>query len=629
MSTMAARRYLLLALALAVGARAEAPPPLAVLSSSQVTDALYETMNWYRTLGSQSASGGEAGDALIFYANRQIATQVVHLALDMARADAELLSSQDGHAASSTGVSASADTLNAQRGQLDAQARQIQSELQSTRAAAGSSSGQRSYSAAKASELEGELAVVNARSNLLSTMAQYVNETDAKSAGANALKQQVAAIEASLPNQTNSADSPPAALSANATVRRLGIWDLAANALSLSGKIGAIDSMDRSTAHLEQRLQKLSATPVAAIKALATSSDALAAEADHANSTTMKGVRDQLDTVAWQFKQTSAIVLPLGKMHVLLEQYRHNLSSWRQLVVRQEHATLIGLGIRVGILALVLVVLFTGAEFWRRAVLRFEHDARRRNQWLVVRRVTLWTLVILVIGFTFVSELSSVATFAGLITAGLAVAMQSVIVSVVGYFFLIGKYGVRLGDRVQIGEVTGEVVELGLVRMHLMELSPQSNFAPTGRIVAFANSVVFQASGGLFRQIPGVNFAWHDLTLTLPAGIDDAAAKEAMRDAVVEVVKQYQDNMVRQGGQLQEALAARDSGKSASPRVQLHFSASEVTAHVWYPVYLPRAAEIDERVSQELWKAIAAVQHGSEPHSGMDPALAEQPHRHQ
>ncbi len=203
--------------------------------------------------------------------------------------------------------------------------------------------------------------------------------------------------------------------------------------------------------------------------------------------------------------------------------------------------------------------------------------------------------------------------------------MQSVLVSVVGYFFLIGKYGVRVGDRVQIGEVTGEVVELGLVRMHLMELSPKSNLTPTGRIVAFANSVVFQASGGLFRQIPGVNFAWHDLTLTLPSGIDYAAAKEAMRCAVVEVLKQYQDSLVPDSGQLQETLAARDSGKAATPRVQLHFAASEVQAHVWYPVYVPRAAEIDERVSQQLWKAISAVQGGTEPHASIDTALDQPP----
>ena len=41
----------------------------------------------------------------------------------------------------------------------------------------------------------------------------------------------------------------------------------------------------------------------------------------------------------------------------------------------------------------------------------------------------------------------------------------------VGYFFLIGKYGIRVGDRVQIGEVSGEIIELGLVRMYLMELA--------------------------------------------------------------------------------------------------------------------------------------------------------------
>ena len=618
---MACRTYLLLALVLGVSARAEAPPPLALLSTTQVTDALYETVNWYRSLGSQATSGGEAGDTLVLYANRQIATQVVHLALDMASADAELLSSQATQTPSAPGVGTTADAINTEHAKLEAQAKQIQSELQSTRASAATTHTQRSYLDAKVSELEGELAVVNARSNVLDTMAQFLNQTDAKDAGANALKQRVAAIEASLPSQSSSA-SPPT-LSINAPVRRQGIWDLAGNALSLASKVSAIDSMDRSTAALDTVFQKLAVTPTAAIKALAARSDALATQADSANSATMKDVRNQLDTVAWQFKQTSGIVLPLGKAHILLEQYRHNLANWREIVRRQEQAALIGLGVRIGLLAAVLAVLFTGAEFWRRAVLRFEHDQRRRNQWLVVRRVMLWTLVAVVVGFTFVSELSSVATFAGLITAGLAVAMQSVIVSVVGYFFLIGKYGVRLGDRVQIGEVTGEVVELGLVRMHLMELSPKSNFAPTGRIVAFANSVVFQASGGLFRQIPGVNFAWHDLTLNLPSGIDYGAAKDAMHSALVEIVKQYQDSMVRQGGQLQEALAARDSGKAAAPRVQLHFSASEVQAHVWYPVYVPRAAEIDERVSQELWKAIASVQSGSASRSGASSAHGE------
>src|SRR5205807_7670792 len=86
-------------------------------------------------------------------------------------------------------------------------------------------------------------------------------------------------------------------------------------------------------------------------------------------------------------------------------------------------------------------------------------EPRRRNQLLMVRKVTTWVLVAVIVGLTFVTELSSFATFAGLLTAGVAVAMQSVLVSIVGYFFLIGKYGIRVGDRVQIGNVSGEVID--------------------------------------------------------------------------------------------------------------------------------------------------------------------------
>ena len=106
--------------------------------------------------------------------------------------------------------------------------------------------------------------------------------------------------------------------------------------------------------------------------------------------------------------------------------------------------------------------------------MRYAHEPRRRWQLLLVRRIFLWAGVVLIVGLNFVTEVSTFATCAGLLTAGLAVAMQSVLVSVVG-----------------------EVIDLGLVRMHLMELNAQGPLGPTGRVVAFANLIVFQASGGL------------------------------------------------------------------------------------------------------------------------------------
>ena len=113
----------------------------------------------------------------------------------------------------------------------------------------------------------------------------------------------------------------------------------------------------------------------------------------------------------------------------------------------------------------------------------------------------------MVIAFGLVSQLGSLATFAGLMTAGVAVALQNVILAMVGYFLLIGKFGVRVGDRVQVSGVVGEVVEIGLIRLHIMELAGAGTDAqPTGRVVAFSNSIVFQPNPGLFRQVPGTSF---------------------------------------------------------------------------------------------------------------------------
>ena len=276
-------------------------------------------------------------------------------------------------------------------------------------------------------------------------------------------------------------------------------------------------------------------------------------------------------------------------------------ASWRDNAKSQYVDALKALGVRLAILMALLAIVFAVAEAWRRGVLRYIHEPRRRYQMLLVRRIVFWALVVAILGFTFATDLGSLATFAGLLTAGLAVAMQSVLVSIVGYFFLIGKYGIRVGDRVQIGSVNGEVIELGLVRLHLMELSGQVPPGPTGRVVAFANSIVFQASGGIFKQIPGVNLAWHDITLGLPSKADTSAMKEKLLAAANQVLSEYSEDMARQTREIHKTTSLPSEAEArAEAQVQLRFSASGVEALVRYPVQLEHAAEIDERISREL-----------------------------
>lgn len=599
---------------------------VSVLTGAQVIQILDATVDWYRTLGAQQQNATQPSDLLILFANRQTADRVVGLAFDIARANAELLSSEANSAAD---VSAS-QTLSQQQDLLQTKSQLIQDALTADKQKLAAPGKDKQDIEAKLPELQSQLAMVNARKNLLDTMTEFVNSSDPRAAGANALKAQIDAIAATVPSASAASAATPAApapssgagavsgaasaspngansAGGNATTARFGIWDLATEALRQRNKVDTIDTVDRRTAALAQTFRQIGAAPLAQLKAYSARSDALAAQADHATSGALKDLRDQFDTLAWLFKQTSEILIPLSEEQVLLQQYRHNLANWRESVQKQYHGALSTLAVRLGIVAGVLIAVFVLAEVWKRAVLRYAREPRRRYQLLLIRTIVTWTLVVAVVCLSFVTEISTFATFAGLLTAGLAVAMQSVLVSVVGYFFLIGKYGIRVGDRIQIGTVVGEVIDIGLVRMHLMELNQQGPLGPTGRVVAFANLIVFQASGGLFKQIPGVNLAWHETTVSLPKVDDYAILKDKMLSGINAVLGDYSDEITRQTKEIERTTASTSITDNA-PQVQMHLANGHMEALIRYPVHLKHAAEIDERVAEAVLTAIAEKQ---------------------
>ncbi len=585
------------------------------LTAEQLVEILDQTVDWYRTLGMQQQNATQPSDLLLLYANRQTADNVVRLAFEIARANAELLSSEASSTPPGGAANRSPQTLEQLEQATAQRSAAIEKEMDAARRAGVTAPARaRSDLDAKLLELQGELAMVKAQKNLFDTMSQFVYENDAKRASVSALKARIDAIAATIPAATATGPSTPAASSGSSTAtaaapqpsaagtavaRQLGIWDLLGEALRLSQKLATIDTVEQRTNALAETFHKIRATPSAQLQRLSARSDALAAAADTANGAALKSLRDEFDTLAWLFTQTSAIAIPLSKEAVLLAQYRDNLDKWRASVKRQYHEVLRVLWTRIAILMAALTAVFVGSEFWRRTVLRYVFEPRRRNQLLLIRRIVTWLLVLLILGLTFITHLSSFATFAGLLTAGLAVAMQSVLVSVVGYFILIGKYGLRVGDRVQVGGVTGEVIDLGLIRMHLLELTSQEPLGPTGRVVAFANSIVFQSSGGLFRQIPGVNFTWHERTLALPAGSDYLALKDRLLAAVTSIVDEYRGEIVRQAETIKQTTSL-PAPTDVAPQVQLQFSPEGVAAKVRYPVPLNRTAQVDERVSQTL-----------------------------
>jgi small-conductance mechanosensitive channel len=197
----------------------------------------------------------------------------------------------------------------------------------------------------------------------------------------------------------------------------------------------------------------------------------------------------RLDELAAMVKTLSPAIVALDKQRVLLAAYTSRLKAWRAAVIAEDKKTWKNLISRLLGAALVIGALVITGAIVRRVTRRHMHDADGRHIALVIQRVVLWSTIGAVAAFAFASDFTSLATFFGLLAAGVAVALQSVILSAVGYFVLVGRRGIRIGDRVQISGVTGDVTDIGWLQFQLKEIDARTQ-QPTGNVVTFSNSFV-------------------------------------------------------------------------------------------------------------------------------------------
>lgn len=124
-------------------------------------------------------------------------------------------------------------------------------------------------------------------------------------------------------------------------------------------------------------------------------------------------------------------------------------------------------------------------------------------------------------------------TVLGLTTAGLTIAMQDFILAFFGWFVLMGKGGIRVGDWVEINGVGGEVTEIGLMNTTLLETGDlKERGHPTGRQISFLNS--FAIRGQYFNFSTTGQWMWDEISVTLPPAIHSDAAVERIHKMVVE-----------------------------------------------------------------------------------------------
>jgi small-conductance mechanosensitive channel len=174
---------------------------------------------------------------------------------------------------------------------------------------------------------------------------------------------------------------------------------------------------------------------------------------------------------------------------------------------------------------------------------------------------------------------SQTPTILGLATAGLTIIFQDFILAFFGWFILMGKNGIRVGDWVEINGVGGEVVEIGLFRTVLLETGNWTDKGhPTGRRVTFINK--FAIAGQYFNFSTAGQWMWDEITVNIPPGADTYKTIDNIHDAVV--------NETRDDSSLAERewqSSTRQNGLSqfkATPSVDMRPAASGVDIVVRY-----------------------------------------------
>lgn len=610
-----------LASALAAVALAQAPAPAAPPppTADDVLGHVELTIGWYQQVTTAEQSGDLAGDLVSRGRLQQTAVEALQLGFEYARAQAALLrASQTAAPEPPAGRSTSnIEQLNTRLAQRVAALQTRLTDLETSLAHATAKT--RASLVAERDAVTSQLQLVKAIQGSVEQIARFAAASQASEAATDSLTAQIDALQRTLPEARRApaaaaASTQPAGSAVSRATPSVPAAPLAAAQPAFQPESAGIVALATELLRMQTGRRQLAA--------LLRKSDALTESIEQRRAPLGRGIRDlmrqagasstapgdsdqlsqkELQAAVARVKQISTAIVPLGEQGIAVDAARATVLEARTDLTERAAETARYLAIRLVLLLAAIAVVLVVSEVWRRATFRYLRDVRRRRQFLLVRRVVVAAAITLVLVGGFVSQIGTLATYAGFVTAGVAVALQNVILAVVAYFFLIGRYGVRVGDRVTIGGVTGSVIEIGLVRIYLMELAAP-DWIPTGRIVVFSNAVLFQPQA-LFKQVPGVDYGWHTVTLTVAPTADLTRAERDISAAVTGVFEDYRGAIERQHATMQESVNVQTP--EPKPDVQIKVTEDGLAMLVRYPVERSRATEMDNRIMTAIRDAVA------------------------
>jgi small-conductance mechanosensitive channel len=314
-----------------------------------------------------------------------------------------------------------------------------------------------------------------------------------------------------------------------------GESNLQPNAGSNSGSSALISRFRlwRSLTDKQSQLANAQEQARSSAVALARDHEALAQEIAQQRSQRQSGALPAQAAVA-SLRQASENTKTLAEFDKRIEdeqQLSQVYSRWGALAAAQRRASVHGVLESVLWVFLIVFVVYLIDHYVGRFYARVLPERKRLRSLRLVVQFAVQAVGLLLILFVIFGLPGQMTTVLGLAGAGLTVALKDFIVAFFGWFVLMGKNGIRVGDWVEINGIGGEVVEIGLLRTILLETGTWSDAGhPTGRKVAFVNS--FAIEGHFFNFSTTGQWLWDELEVLVPAGEDPYPIVEAIQKMV-------------------------------------------------------------------------------------------------
>jgi Mechanosensitive ion channel len=507
--------FAILAIATLSGLSADIPQSSYQLpSDAQVIGYLLQSVNWYRHVYTERQVASDPGDLVFLNDNQAIESQIVKLSFEFAKTDAALAkTASSAHDVATTSAAPSSVDL-AHFVELKNRNDQV---TQQTSADIGKLNEEIALaSKADRKKLKAALDDAQSRLELLQAVSQAVNDLIQFVQTARTAQHNTATLDLTIDDLAQSIpelSSPANPLSklpvqdadskTSNSWRETGLLGLGSEVTALNRKLRVVDEKIRLTDNFLLSAKNIR-TPMSGFITQVLQK-AVTSNLQTSNLSLLREQKSQLDALTLDLKAFSPAVVALDKQKALLEEYESHLLPWRTAVASQYRQAWKKLAIRLLIVALIVGLLFGMGEISRRLALgRIQDPNRRRVISMVHRLLTLFAIAVVAL-FSVASDLSSLATYFGLLTAGMAVALQNVILASLGYLVLMGKRGIRIGDRIQVSGITGDVINMGMLQFQLREFDVQEGRF-SGHVATFSNSLVFVSPAiGLlkFDSAPG------------------------------------------------------------------------------------------------------------------------------